>query len=147
MRRYDGLSEYRKVAQHRLHDAQELLMEPTLELEAGIRDRRHLRGAMYLAGYSVECILKAYIISCSGEHRTLAEIAPEFTGNAGHSLDRLLLRSGLEGDLGVHLADWQLCRTWTPDWRYSPDVPSRGEAMSFVAASQRVHAWIRSRVF
>ena len=146
MPRHDGASEYRKVAQHRLHDAQELLEAPTLSVKVGNPETRHQRGAMYLAGYAVECILKAYIISRNSPSRTLAEVAPDLVTNVGHNLDRLLLRAGLEGSLGERLRDWQLCRTWTPEWRYEPGIPSRGEAKNFVDAACRIHSWVRTMI-
>src|SRR5687767_1478938 len=129
MPRHDGASEYRRVAHHRLNDAQELLEQPSRSVKLGDPASRHLRGAMYLAGYAVECILKAYIIAQSA-CRTLSDVDPNLTKAAGHNLDQLLVRSGLGDSLGDHVSDWRLCRTWTPDWRYDSAIPKRGEAVN-----------------
>jgi hypothetical protein len=40
-----------------------------------------LRGSMYLAGYAVECILKAYLISINPPSRTLHEVDADLTGH------------------------------------------------------------------
>ena len=56
----DTIQDYRRSATRRLEDAKELLEPPTLDPQRSDADRRHLRGAMYLAGYAVECLVKAY---------------------------------------------------------------------------------------
>ncbi len=58
----DTVQDYRRSAARRLEDARELLEPPTLDPQRSDADRRHLRGAMYLAGYAVECLVKAYLI-------------------------------------------------------------------------------------
>src|SRR5438270_7888255 len=60
------LSDYIKCAPRRLKDAEELLELPTADPQRSDADRRHLRGSMYLAGYAVECLLKAYLIEQEG---------------------------------------------------------------------------------
>jgi hypothetical protein len=143
---HDGYSEYVKAAQHRLADALELLEEPTYPGKSGNPQSRHLRGAMYLAGYAVECILKAYIITRHPPCRTLVEVDPTLVAAAGHGLDRLLVTSGLEAQLLDRRQDWGICRSWTPDWRYNPQIPSRGEALNFVQSAERIHRWLKNQV-
>lgn len=63
MLEFDSIGDYVKAGPRRLADAKELLEQPTLEPDAPDAAHRHLRGAVYLAGYAVECALKAYIIS------------------------------------------------------------------------------------
>ena len=58
----DTIQDYRHSAARRLEDARELLEPPTLDPQRSDADRRHLRGAMCLAGYAVECLVKAYFI-------------------------------------------------------------------------------------
>src|SRR4051794_32059413 len=62
----DRLSDFVKSAPRRLKDAEELIEHPTADPQRSDADRRHLRGAMYLAGYAVECLLKAYLIEQEG---------------------------------------------------------------------------------
>ena len=62
MPQFDRRSDYAKSGLHRLRDAEELMQTPTfLPNESGAKTR-HFRGAMYLAGYGVECLLKSYLI-------------------------------------------------------------------------------------
>ena len=62
MAEFDGVSEYLKAAGQRLQDAQQLLQPPTLLTNRSDAATRHARGAMYLAGYAIEFILKVYIL-------------------------------------------------------------------------------------
>lgn len=124
-----------------------MLEPPTIEMKYGNAELRHLRGAMYLAGYAVECVLKAYIISLNPPARTLREVAPNLITAAGHNLDTLLETADLEEELGGdRLRSCNICRTWTVDWRYSPEIPKRGEAVTFVGAAQSIHQWIRAKI-
>ncbi len=109
MAEYDGLTQYRKSAGRRLRDAEELLQPPSVALEEQGAKTRHLRGAIYLAGYAIECILKAYIISQSAsamsladaieERRQAGEQMPNILGADGHNLRLLLSLTDLEGSL------------------------------------------------
>jgi len=47
---YYGVSEQRKAGKHRLEDAQALL------------NKSRWRGAMYMAGYAIECLLKTKLM-------------------------------------------------------------------------------------
>ena len=58
----DTIQGYQRSATRRLEDTRELLEPPTLDAQRSDADRRHLRGAMYLAGYAAECLVKAYLI-------------------------------------------------------------------------------------
>jgi hypothetical protein len=69
MVRFDSLADFVKSGPRRLRDAEELLETPTLFPHEAGSASRHLRGAMYLAGYGVECLVKACIIARAGERR------------------------------------------------------------------------------
>ena len=58
----DRLSDFVKSGPRRLKDANELMEMPTADAQRSDAKNRHLRGAMYLAGYAIECLLKAYLI-------------------------------------------------------------------------------------
>jgi hypothetical protein len=146
MPEHDGVSEYRKVAQQRLDDARELLEPPSRQSRIGNPSLRHLRAAMYLAGYSVECILTCYIITRHPPARTLDEVDPALLTTAGHSLDLLLARTDLEAGLGELRRDWGICRTWRAEWRYDPGMPRRSDALRLVEAAASVHDWVRRRL-
>jgi hypothetical protein len=159
--KYDGHSELLKAAPKRLRDAQELLEEPTLEPHGSDADCRHLCGACYLAGYAVECVLKAYVIRLLA-HRTSQHLVRwsqaivhfdgvhDLHGAASHNLARLLVVSELAGELDADpqmKRVWSMCVLWRPDWRY---LRSNGmgpaEARQFVDACAAAHDWVRQRL-
>ena len=61
---YGGVSEQRKAGKHRLDDARALF------------EKQRWRGAMYLAGYSIECLLKTKLMERHG-CRNLNELEDE----------------------------------------------------------------------
>ena len=159
MAEFDGISEYLKAAIQRLEDALELLQPPTLYPNRSDAKTRHLRGAMYLAGYALECIIKAYIIT-RFKAQTLEEairIAPaskrrlmkKLNTVDGHNL-RLLISLT---DMGIPLAGnvsmlrhWTICLTWDSGWRYNPRPVRVEHAREFVDAAAQVHAWISRQI-
>ena len=154
MAEYDGISQYRKSAVRRLRDAEELLQPPTLASEEQGAQTRHLRAAVYLAGYAVERILKVYIIAQTASATSLAEAVevrrnageqiPNLLGAEGHRLTVLLsltdLEERIEGE--ERKKDWSLCVKWKSTWRYDPVPPEATFALEFVAATKRIYCWI-----
>lgn len=106
MPRFDGLADFRIAASQRLRDAEELLESPTLDAKAPGAGRRHLRGAMYLAGYAVECIAKAYLITLHAPLNTLGAVdaklrksdsdIPNLLSSAGHSIEMIVRFTDLD---------------------------------------------------
>ncbi len=78
----DTIQDYRRSATRRLEDARELLEPPTLDAQRSDAGRRHLRGAMYLAGYAAECLVKAYLIQHMNA-QTLTAAETHSTNNGG----------------------------------------------------------------
>ena len=158
MAEYDGLTQYRKSAARRLRDAEELLQPPSLALEEQGAETRHLRGAVYLAGYAVECILKAYIISQSGSAMSLADVVeerkqageqmPNILGADGHNLSLLLSLTDLEERLTTdeHKKDWGTCVKWKSTWRYDPNPPTARFASEIVIAVRNVYRWVERQI-
>jgi hypothetical protein len=157
MPRFDGGSEFRKVASHRLRDAQELLQPPTLDPNGGNRSTRHLRGAMYLAGYAVECILKAYLIDMYRPLSTLAQVdaklrrldaaLPNLLSAEGHRIAVILRHTDLEvyqGDL-QRLQFGQIASVWNVEMRYDPSSPARPRAVQHVSVAEDLYNWVNSR--
>jgi hypothetical protein len=68
---------FQRVARQRFEDAWLLYSELGKDLSA-----------VYLAGYGIECILKALILSAVPREREL-DILRRFRGSWGHDLDRL----------------------------------------------------------
>lgn len=163
MAEYDGISEFLKVAPQRLGDAKKLL-EPAVNLQQQVGDTRHLRAAVYLAGYGLECVLKAYVISRQPPTKTLTETMnrrrssgeqlkgealPDIQGAKGHNLPLLLLLTDLEAALDNardRKKDWAICLVWKSTWRYDPYPTARLFAEDFVAAAERLYRWIERQL-
>ena len=164
MAEYDGISEFRKVAPQRIRDAKKLLESSAIAPQQQGADARHFRAAVYLAGYAIECILKAYIIARQPPSRTLAEAMsrrassgetlkgeplPDIQGAKGHNLPLLLLLTDLEKSLGTardRQKDWAICLGWKSSWRYDPNPPSQPYAEDFVAAAERLYTWVERQL-
>ena len=156
---YDGLTDFIKAGRRHLADARELLEMPTYRPSAPDAGHRHLRAAIYLAGYAVECALKAYIISrtarCSSWREVLAyrsetgAAAPGLRGAESHNLRRLAavagLLSGLQADPPLR-DQWMACRKWDVNWRYHPQhFAGRSDARDMVDAAVMIHDWVEDR--
>ena len=136
-----GVSEQSKSSTHRRDDAHALL------------NAARWRGAMYMAGYSIECLLKAKLMgmyACSNlrdleeelqRRKLLAEHATIFT----HQLEVLLrLANGLER-LRQNSTLWPLfniVNRWIPAWRYNPDLSNREDAEDYLDAVDSIYHWI-----
>ena len=158
MAEFDHFSAYWKSGPHRLRDEEELLQQPTFMPAEQGADTRHLKGAVYLAGYGVECVLKAFIISRQRGCQTLAQARDSIRrkGNEiqdictarGHDLQYLFHLTGL----GIHMdvsrrKQFGICSKWKTSWRYDPNIPpmQREEAEEFVSSAKSIMIWIRSQ--
>lgn len=159
MAEYDGILQFRSVGIRRLRDAEELLQPPTIDPYSSDANTRHLRTAVYLAGYSIECVLKEYIISRTPPAMTLDEalrIRAEkglsvisVNSAEGHNLSALLKLTDLEASIFSEkkvTTNWHICLGWRSTWRYDPDPPTRQNAEAFVEATRNVYQWIKNRV-
>ncbi|MDT7897049.1 MAG: HEPN domain-containing protein [Armatimonadota bacterium] len=104
---------------------------------------RHRRwhSAIYLAGYAVECRLKAAICRVKG----LATLPPEYQT---HDLWRLLEGTGLvermRRDPDIFKAFERVTRIWGTEIRYAPKPYGRSEAVDFFDALRRVITWLEA---
>ena len=115
------------------------------------------RGSMYVAGYSIECLLKTKLMrmfDCRHlrdleeelqRREMLAAHATIFT----HQLEVLLrLTNGLDR-LRQNEEHWRLfnmVNRWVPAWRYAADLSNREDAEDFLDAVNRVSRWIENNV-
>jgi hypothetical protein len=111
----------------------------------------HHSGAYYLAGYSVELALKAFVA-----RQFRSEIIPDwpfFKDARTHRLDQLIKLAGLHADLISALsrdarfdAHWQVVESWRTDSRY--DMISAAETARLIEALEDGHhgamRWIRT---
>ena len=158
---FDGISQFHKAGIRRIADAKQLLEPPTLDAGRSDAGSRHLRAAVYLAGYGIEYVLKEYLIShtypfvmtltaCVEQRRANGQAIPDLRSAAGHDLSLLLDFTGLSTEVVANEeinGDWErYLRHWQSTWRYDPDPPDTLFARRFVKASERFHLWVSRRV-
>jgi HEPN domain-containing protein len=104
-------------------------------------------GAVYLAGYAVECILKALILSAV-THKKADSVLQSFRGQRAH--DYQWLRSLCFPTGGARFpTDVKHCFTlvdrWSTEMRYSPLVLKIEDADSFLKAADVILRWADGR--
>jgi len=150
--------EYALASQQQLTDATELLEHPTCDAFGTDAHDRHLVGAMYLAGYAVECALKGFLLRKFGHLVTPAPgisitfdaITSHVAAAAGkslrdldlHSLSDLWNATGLATRDVAMTANQGTCTIWRVEWRYRPPAGTlRREAQEFVQAAEELAIW------
>jgi hypothetical protein len=152
MHAHETKDDYLQVASRHLCDAEKLMaLAPFCRSESPCpKDvlAQHYVGAMYLAGYAVECALKAYlIVQYKKEDFTgvLKELKKAGTpiAMAAHSLRSLLWASDLE-ETADSRAAMSRCGKWTTDWRYAPQVLGYAvpDAEHFVHSAKFLCQWV-----
>jgi hypothetical protein len=105
-------------------------------------------GAIYLAGYSVECMLKALILS-TVPPGSRAQMLASFRGTKAHDYDWLKARYFENGGPPFPSAvskNFSLVDTWTTDLRYKAGTTKRGDAESFLKAAREIIDWADGRL-
>jgi hypothetical protein len=105
------------------------------------------RAAIYLTGYSVECILKALLLMStpSGER---SDLLATFRGAVAHNIDwlreRLVQRIGrLPMRENRYLS---LVSSWSTDLRYEPGPGNPEDAEAFLMAARSNLTWANGRM-
>jgi HEPN domain-containing protein len=122
---------YYLPAMHRLEDAEVLLKA------------RRVNGSIYLAGFAVECILKAPILANSTPKerpKLLERLKKEY----GHDLEALKKEAGRPG---MHMPrevveEFRRVNTWDNNNRYDPRLQSTEDAEVLLAAAAAVIRWV-----
>ena len=158
---FDGISQLVKSGPRRGGGADELMQAPTLRPHEGDALTRHLRGAMYLAGYAIECLLKAYLTEQErGQRLSTAErqindrrakqnlppIEKISSSAAGHSLAYLLGLTDLAEQPDYDPALWGRVAVWRSVWRYDPSPVKRDAAEAFVEDVRTAVNWLSPRI-
>jgi hypothetical protein len=105
-------------------------------------------GAVYLAGYSVECILKALVLSMARGEKEKALLL-SFRGQQGHRYGWL---KGLYAQLGGPTVPAELAphfarvNSWATKIRYSPGTIDASSAAAFLESASRIVAWADGRL-
>lgn len=100
--------------------------------------------AVYLAGYGVECMLKALLLSHAPESQH-AETLTSFHGQHGHNLPALadqIRRLGVSVPKGVQRYLNRVSTTWSTDLRYEPGRLGERNAREFLNAAAVVIRWL-----
>lgn len=132
-----GVSEQGKAGKHRMDDARALM------------NAVRWRGAMYMAGYSIECLLKTKLMRRFDCHH-LRELEEELRRRGAlpthatiftHQLEVLLRLTGGLDRLRQNEPLWRLfniVNRWVPAWRYTADLSNRDDAEDFQEAVEKV---------
>ena len=125
-----------RTAKQRFEDAQFLL------------EGDRTTGAVYLAGYGVECMLKALILNMA-PRTSRAKILASFRGAKAHDFEWLQREyRKLHGpafsqkvrEYFVHVS------TWTTDYRYRSGMIEHADAYDFLEAAEAIIKWADGRM-
>jgi HEPN domain-containing protein len=134
-------SDFQQLAELRITEAEVLLAEGKYD------------GAYYLAGYAVECGLKACIAKLTSQHDFPPK--PKFIHDYySHEIERLLKTAGLVAERDADMArdptlmaNWTVVNDWTEDSRY--ERKTQAQAQQLIAAitdvAHGVLPWLRQR--
>lgn len=106
-------------------------------------------GAVYLAGYSIECILKALILEALPASRRV-EVMAEFRGAKAHNYDwlRSLYYDETKGPrFPMEVTEaFTFVRDWSSELRYAPFTIAYEDAEGFIEAIKTIIAWAKARL-
>jgi HEPN domain-containing protein len=131
--------DFQRAARDRLKAA-ELLLQHKLMLDA-----------MYLAGYTIECSLKALILELTPEAERPAKLAKISSGKKMHSPEVLfgLLRALgclLPLDLAKRFQPRPGELQWSPALRYETGRRDKGETQAFLKTAKAVYDWVEGQL-
>jgi hypothetical protein len=129
-----------KASLRRLADAKALLR---------MNEKQHGRGAMYLAGYAVECKLKATAMErfgCTDMYELMDRRQLDERDVFQHGLASLLDKFGMKKALlnSEVAKDFVACvNRWSPQWRYQHREREEGlHPEQFVESAERIVKWL-----
>jgi HEPN domain-containing protein len=140
-----GVTEQGKAGKNRMDDARALL------------NAVRWRGAMYMAGYSVECLLKTKLMR-RFDCRHLRELEEELQRRGilathatvfTHQLEVLLRLTNIMDRLRQNQEHWRLfnmVNRWVPAWRYTADLSNQDDAKDFLDAVEKISHWIEHNI-
>jgi len=104
--------------------------------------------AIYLAGYSVECMLKALILSAVPQAQE-AELLGLFHGARAHDYEWLLHLYVEKGGARMPpsvVPHFARVNSWSTDMRYAPGTVAAHEAKAFLDAAVEIMTWADGRL-
>jgi hypothetical protein len=108
----------------------------------------HTTGAVYLAGYGVECILKALVLSALAP-AARSEMINSFRGTKAHDFEWLrtqYLQGGGPRFSREVLEAFTLVNAWSTGMRYLPRTLGKDVAAGFLAAAWNIIRWADGRL-
>lgn len=105
-------------------------------------------GSVYLAGYSIETMLKALILA-SVPRSQEAQVLSQFRGNQAHDYEWLIqlyretARSGIPRFLLPHFSRVTI---WSTNIRYAPDTVDTETANTFLKSTAVIVEWANGRL-
>lgn len=120
--------------------------------EAGVLLAKHKeQGAYYLAGYAVECALKARIAKQTKKSQFPPKV-DEVREMYSHRLSQLVSVAGLDGDLKKEIntnpafaTNWSTVKDWTEESRYITSGLNGKDMYNAVTGTNGVLPWIKQR--
>ena len=142
---HNGIRDQASASRQRLEDARILLKAS------------RWRGAMYIAGYAVECLLKTklmQIYDCKNLRELDDVLQRRFALPVGgtiftHQLETLFKLTPSYHRLQQNqeiLSAFNVVNRWAPKWRYVSKQTTRDEATFFMNAVEKVMHWIDSNI-
>lgn len=112
------------------------------------KDVRRNTAAVYLAGYCVECLLKALILSQATKAET-ADVLKEFRGGKAHDYDwlrELYYTHGGSRFPPEVVEAFSTVSVWGTEMRYQPSPIPDDEAEAFLVAVEVIREWADGRL-
>ena len=105
-------------------------------------------GSVYLAGYAVECMLKALVLNSLPEkdHKT---VEAEFRGKRAHEYEWLRHRYAQTNAPGLPVAiseSLAFVSTWETSLRYEPGLGEPEDASRFLKEVKNILEWADNRI-
>lgn len=111
-------------------------------------EMRRTTAAVYLVGYSVECMLKALILSVVPRGQE-AEVLGMFRGTRAHDYEWLLRLYVDKGGAKIPppvVPHFARVNSWSTDMRYTPGTIAVREAQAFVDSATEILTWADGRL-
>lgn len=111
-------------------------------------DAGYSTGSAYLAGYSVECILKSLLLAVSPAGDRSARIQ-SFRGNRAHDFEWLrsqYLEAGGSRFPASIVRHFTYVSSWSTDLRYLPQTIPGDETVAFLASVESILQWANGRL-
>jgi HEPN domain-containing protein len=125
----------------------QLVLERRRDAQALFEKERY-NGSVYMAGYAVECALKASICRQMNELKMPGYLATHDLARLSGQLPlsdgpRILLWTAMEKEPAIRRAFLQLSDAWSSEMRYETRVLDRQAAMEILAAATQITDWLR----